>query len=109
MGTDPKPPTGTKAAGRRLWTSITANYDLEQHELALLRETVRVVDLLDGLDAVVRKERRTQAALPDLVLDVPAELRDPEAQVWHGFPLGRSCRVVTTRCWNRPAAGSARG
>lgn len=63
MSTDPKPPTGTKAAGRRLWTSITSDYDLEEHELTLLRQAVRVVDVLDALDAMVASE--------GLVIDSP--------------------------------------
>ncbi len=56
MATDPKPPTGTKAAGRRLWTSITSDFDLEEHELVLLREAVRTVDLLADLDVLVKAE-----------------------------------------------------
>ncbi len=56
MSTDAKPPTGTKAAGRRLWTSIVEDYDLDEHELALLREAVRTVDLLADLDVLVKRE-----------------------------------------------------
>jgi len=52
----PKPPSGTRASGRRLWASIVAVYELEEHELALLREAVRTVDTLDRLDAVVRAD-----------------------------------------------------
>jgi hypothetical protein len=36
-----------------LWASVLAEYDLEEHELALLREMVRTVDLLDDLQAAV--------------------------------------------------------
>jgi hypothetical protein len=53
---DPKPPAGAKAAGRRLWSSITDDYELDEHELALLREAVRTVDLLADLDVVVKRE-----------------------------------------------------
>ena len=58
MSTDstPKPPAGTRAGGRRLWTSVVKDYDLEEHELALLTEAVRTVDLLDELDAAVRRD-----------------------------------------------------
>ena len=52
----PKPPSGTRASGRRLWASIVAVYELEEHELALLREAVRTVDTLDRLAAVVRAD-----------------------------------------------------
>jgi len=44
----PKAPTGTRAAGRRLWSSIVDVYELEEHETALLVEAVRTVDLLDA-------------------------------------------------------------
>lgn len=52
----PKPPTGTQAGGRRLWASVVDVYDLDEHELVLLREASRTVDLLDGLDAAVRAD-----------------------------------------------------
>ncbi len=52
----PKAPAGTAAAGRRLWCSVVEVYDLEEHELVLLREAVRTVDLLDVLDAAVRAD-----------------------------------------------------
>lgn len=59
MSTDPKPPAGTKAAGKRLWSSITDDYDLDEHELVLLREAVRTVDLLADLDVIVKREGPT--------------------------------------------------
>ena len=52
----PSPPEGTRAAGRRLWVSVMKDFDLEEHELALLVEAVRTVDLLDLLDAAVRRD-----------------------------------------------------
>ena len=52
----PKAPTGTRAPGRRLWSSIVDVYELEEHETALLTEAVRTVDLLDLLDARVRED-----------------------------------------------------
>lgn len=52
----PKAPQGLRAAGRRLWDSVLDEYELEEHELALLVEAVRTVDLLDQLDATVRNE-----------------------------------------------------
>ena len=48
-----KAPTGTKAAGRRLWRSVTEDYDLAGHELEILRRAVRVADLLDDLAAAL--------------------------------------------------------
>jgi len=52
----PEPPTGTGAAGRRLWASVTTDYDLDEHERAVLVEATRTVDVLDELDAAIRSE-----------------------------------------------------
>ena len=52
----PSPPPGTKGAGRRLWRSILADYELQEHEAALLRELVRCVDQLDELAAIVARD-----------------------------------------------------
>lgn len=49
-------PKGTKPGGRRLWRAVVADYELEEHERALLVEAVRTVDLLAELDAVVKAE-----------------------------------------------------
>jgi hypothetical protein len=49
-------PRGTGVNGRKLWADVLGKYELEQHELALLREMVRVVDLLDGLHRIAAKE-----------------------------------------------------
>lgn len=55
-GGKPRPPTGTGAPGKRLWESIVSEYSLDEHELALLVEAVRTVDLCDKLDAAVRRD-----------------------------------------------------
>jgi hypothetical protein len=52
----PAAPAGTKASGKRLWRSILAEYDLEQHELALLKEMTRTVDQLDALHAIAERD-----------------------------------------------------
>jgi hypothetical protein len=52
----PAPPEGTSAAGERLWRSVVDAFELDEHELALLVEAVRTVDLLEELDALVRAE-----------------------------------------------------
>ncbi len=49
----PKPPPGTKAAGRAVFRDVTGSYELSQTELATLRELVRCVDDLDRLAAIV--------------------------------------------------------
>ena len=56
QSTAESPPVGTCAGGARLWRSVLREYDLEEHELALLREAVRTVDLLDSLDRAVRSD-----------------------------------------------------
>jgi hypothetical protein len=70
----PRAPKGTRTAGRRLWASILGEYELEEHELALLREMTRIVDRLDLLAAevaadgvVVRGPGLTERAHPALV------------------------------------------
>lgn len=51
-----KNPSGLAAAGKRLWSSVTTDYDLDDHEARLLLEACRTVDLLDQLDAAVRRD-----------------------------------------------------
>ena len=52
----PKPPAGTREPGKRLWSSVVADYDLDEHEMASLLEAVRTVDLLADLDAAVKAD-----------------------------------------------------
>jgi hypothetical protein len=56
MSTKRAAPAGAKASGRRLWTEVLDVYDLEEHELSLLREAVRTVDQLDALQRIVDKQ-----------------------------------------------------
>lgn len=51
-----KAPAGLKSAGRKLWLSVVDEYDLDEHERALLLEAARTVDALDLLDAEVRRD-----------------------------------------------------
>jgi hypothetical protein len=45
QGEDPGAATGHGAFGvRRLWRAVQAEYELEEHETALLREMCRTVD-----------------------------------------------------------------
>ena len=69
----PRPPAGARAAGRRLWSSVVEHYELEEHETALLVEAVRTVDLLDVLDAAVRRDGP--------LIDTPQGLRAHPAAV----------------------------
>jgi len=45
-----------QAAGRRLWDSVQCEFELTEHERALLVEACRTADALTVLDAVVRAE-----------------------------------------------------
>jgi hypothetical protein len=49
----PRPPKLTDVAGRRLWKSITAEYDLEEHELVILRRACAIADVCERLETVV--------------------------------------------------------
>ncbi len=52
----PAAPKGSKAAGKRLWKALVVAYDFEEHEMALLRQAVRLVDTLEELDDLVASE-----------------------------------------------------
>ena len=49
----PGPPADLEAAGRELWRSITATYELRADELRLLTEACRTVDELERLRAAL--------------------------------------------------------
>src|SRR5258707_13450914 len=55
----PSAPKGAGTSGRALWRDVLGKYELEEHELALLREAVRTVGDLDGLAAVVARDGLT--------------------------------------------------
>ncbi len=52
----PKAPAGLRVAGRRLWTAITEEYQLDEHEVTLAVQVVRTVDLCDELEGIVRRD-----------------------------------------------------
>lgn len=49
----PSAPRGTGKAGRRLWRAVLDAFDLEEHELVLLRQAVRTADLCEQLQGLV--------------------------------------------------------
>lgn len=53
MSSVPAAPKGSRASGRRLWRSVLDRFDLDEHELVLLRQAVAVADLCDALQAEV--------------------------------------------------------
>jgi hypothetical protein len=44
-----KTPVGLKVPGKRLWTAVLAEYDLEMHEELLLLQACRCADRLDQM------------------------------------------------------------
>ncbi len=92
----PKAPTGTRAPGRRLWSSVVDVYELEEHETALLTEAVRTVDLLDLLDARVREDGP--------IVDSPQGKRAHPAAV-----EARQQHIAPARLLAAPTAASWRG
>src|SRR4051812_35222332 len=52
----PAPPDGARDAGRRLWEAVVRDYELSEHELALLRQAVHVVDACADLQAMVDRD-----------------------------------------------------
>jgi hypothetical protein len=53
----PEPaPEDTGPAGRRLWDALTDDYELEEHELVLLRQAVRVADTCTDLQALLDRD-----------------------------------------------------
>ncbi|WP_026548994.1 terminase [Arthrobacter sp. Br18] len=57
-----KTPSGLKAGGRKLWRSVTDDYELGQHELSILLEAARTLDALDELERIVRDEGVTNVS-----------------------------------------------
>lgn len=47
----PAAPKGLNVSGRALWRSVLSEYELDQHELLLLKEAARCADRLDRLEA----------------------------------------------------------
>ena len=52
----PRAPTGLKAPGKRLWTSVMAEFELAEHEAAQLAEACFVRDRIDQLRRQVDKD-----------------------------------------------------
>lgn len=50
------PPRGLGVRGRELWTSTVLRYQPQEHELQLLLEVARTVDLLDLLQVAIDRD-----------------------------------------------------
>ena len=49
----PRPPKGAGPSGRRVWRAVLGEFELEEHERALVTALVRQVDRLDELEALI--------------------------------------------------------
>ena len=54
--TIPRPPKGCGPAGRRLWNAVQQDFDLGEHERALLTALCRQADRLDQLEELIANE-----------------------------------------------------
>jgi hypothetical protein len=52
----PRVPKGSGPAARRLWAAVQAEFELGEHERALLVALCRQVDRLDALEALIADE-----------------------------------------------------
>ncbi len=52
----PRMPAGLRGSGRSLWRSTVDQFELEEHELGLLREACRTAESIDALQAVVDRD-----------------------------------------------------
>ena len=57
--TIPRPPQGAGPSGRRIWRAILGDFELDEHERALVTALVRQVDRLDQLEALIEAEGLT--------------------------------------------------
>jgi hypothetical protein len=57
--TIPRPPKGSGPAGKRLWHAVQAEYELGEHERALLTALCRQADRLDELEELIAAEGLT--------------------------------------------------
>jgi hypothetical protein len=56
MSKKPAVPRRTGPSGRALWKAVVDDYELERHELELLKQAVRCADDLDRLAEIVDRE-----------------------------------------------------
>jgi hypothetical protein len=50
------PPEGLQAGGQEFWTAIIDKFALVDHELVILKEACRTIDLLDSLQAAIDRD-----------------------------------------------------
>lgn len=68
----PDPPDGLSPSASQLWWSVLESYELEAHELALLREACRTLSTCDELDQVMVEEGLITTGSRDQLVAHPA-------------------------------------
>ncbi|SRR6266568_6674283 len=113
MTSTPRPPKGLKTAGRRLYGSITAAFELEPWELVQLEQAARTADALEALQGEVDAagpmvDGRVHPALVELrqqritLARLVAALRIPDADGLR--PQRRQVRGTYRNRTNPPAS-----
>jgi hypothetical protein len=92
--------------GKKLWAAILGEYQLEDHELALLTEIVRTMALLDSLDGVLRAEGPIVES-PQGQRAHPAAVEARQQRLGPGPPARRPPAAVRRRGRRHPAAATA--
>jgi P27 family predicted phage terminase small subunit len=117
----PKPPSGLKAAGKRLWRAIIgdleAGWALDRRELHLLERASRCEDEMRDLEAAVDRDGPTatgskgqvvvhpavlecrQLRLTQLRLLAALELEDPDARGTRATPASKRARRAARARW----------
>lgn len=49
----PRAPEGAKKAGLKLWKAVLSRYELDEHEMTLLAQAVRIADTCEDLQAFI--------------------------------------------------------
>jgi|RhiMethySRZTD1v2_1073278.scaffolds.fasta_scaffold310532_2 hypothetical protein len=121
----PKPPSGLRAAGKRLWTTVAEPYVLTPGELAILEElcftkdeTVRLEKAVRELPDLVATGSMGQAKVHPLLNELrlrrtllaklTEQLNLPDMDQTIGLRAGqRHARTASLARWNRREDGAA--
>lgn len=52
----PRPPAGLRKSGRALWRAVLSDFELDEHESAILTQACRLTDLCDQLQGTLDAE-----------------------------------------------------
>jgi hypothetical protein len=91
----PRPPKGAGPSGRRVWRAVLGEFELEEHERALVTALVRQVDRLDELEALIAAEGLMVSGHGTVKMHpavIEARQSSPAARVRPGGPVRRRKR-----------------